>query len=141
MKNLIFTIVLLNSLSIFSQESKSDKVEAMKVGFITNRLELTAKEAQVFWPLYNEYNSKMEKLRKTKRSDFEELKNKSENITDKELETFINEVFASKQKELDLQKEYYEKYAKVLPVKKVAMLYQAENQFKRELLRKIKEKK
>ncbi len=141
MKNLIFTIVLLNSLSIFSQESKSDKVEAMKVGFITNRLELTAKEAQVFWPLYNEYNSKMEKLRKTKRSDFEELKNKSDNITDKELETFINEVFASKQKELDLQKEYYEKYAKVLPVKKVAMLYQAENQFKRELLRKIKEKK
>ena len=141
MKNLIFTIVLLTSLSIFSQESKSDKVEAMKVGFITNRLELTAKEAQVFWPLYNEYNSKMEKLRKTKRSDFEELKNKSDNITDKELETFINEVFASKQKELDLQKEYYEKYAKVLPVKKVAMLYQAENQFKRELLRKIKEKK
>lgn len=141
MKNLIFTIVLLTSLSIFSQESKTDKVEAMKVGFITNRLELTAKEAQVFWPLYNEYNSKMEKLRKTKRSDFEELKNKSENLTDKELEAFINEVFTSKQKELDLQKEYYEKYAKVLPVKKVAMLYQAENQFKRELLRKIKEKK
>ena len=141
MKNLIFTIVLLNSLSIFSQESKSDKVEAMKVGFITNKLELTAKEAQTFWPIYNEYSSKMDKLRKTKRSDFEELKNKSENITDKELETFINEVFASKQKELDLQKEYYEKYAKVLPVKKVAMLYQAENQFKRELLRKIKEKK
>ena len=141
MKNLIFTIVLLNSLSIFSQESKSDKVEAMKVGFITNRLELTAKEAQVFWPLYNEYNSKMEKLRKTKRSDFEELKNKSENLSDKELEAFINEVFASKQKELDLQKEYYEKYAKVLPIKKVALLYQAENQFKRELLRKIKEKK
>jgi hypothetical protein len=141
MKNLIFTLILLTSFSIFSQESKSDKVEAMKVGFITNKLELTAKEAQTFWPLYNEYNSKLEKLRKTKKSDFDDLKNKSENITDKELEAFINEVFASKQKELDLQKEYYEKYAKVLPVKKVAMLYQAENQFKRELLRKIKEKK
>jgi hypothetical protein len=141
MKNLIFTIVLLTSLSIFSQESKSDKVEAMKVGFITNKLELTAKEAQTFWPIYNEYSSKMDKLRKSKKSDFNELKNKVENLSDKELETFINEVFASKQKELDLQKEYYEKYAKVLPVKKVAMLYQAENQFKRELLRKIKEKK
>ena len=141
MKNLIFTIVLLNSLSFFSQESKSDKVEAMKVGFITNKLELTAKEAQTFWPLYNEYNSKLEKLRKTKKSDFDDLKNKSENVTDKELEAFINEVFSSKQKELDLQKEYYEKYEKVLPIKKVALLYQAENQFKRELLRKIKEKK
>ena len=141
MKSLIFTIALLTSFSVVSQESKADKVEAMKVGFITNKLELSAKEAQTFWPLYNEYNSKLEKLRKTKKSDFDDLKNKSENLTDKELETFINEVFASKQKELDLQKEYYEKYAKVLSVKKVAMLYQAENQFKRELLRKIKEKK
>ena len=141
MKSLIFTIALLTSFSVISQESKADKVEAMKVGFITNKLELSAKEAQTFWPLYNEYNSKLEKLRKTKKSDFDDLKNKSENLTDKELETFINEVFASKQKELDLQKEYYEKYAKVLSVKKVAMLYQAENQFKRELLRKIKEKK
>ncbi len=141
MKNLIFTLILLTSYSIFSQESKSDKVEAMKVGFITNKLELTAKEAQTFWPIYNEYSSKMDKLRKSKKSDFNELKNKVENLSDKELETFINEVFNSKQKELDLQKEYYEKYAKVLPIKKVALLYQAENQFKRELLRKIKEKK
>jgi len=141
MKNLIFTIVLLTSFSVFSQESKSDKVEAMKVAFITNKLELSAKEAQVFWPLYNEYNTKLEKLRKSKKSDFDELKNKGENLTDKELESFMNEIFATKQKELDLQKEYYEKYAKVLSVKKVAMFYQAENQFKRELLRKIKEKK
>ena len=129
------------SFSSWSQESKSDKVEALKIAFLTDKLELTSKEAQTFWPLYNEYNSKMEKLRKSKKSDFDELKNKGENLTDKELETFINEVFNSKQKELDLQKEYYEKYAKVLPIKKVALLYQAENQFKRELLRKIKEKK
>jgi hypothetical protein len=141
MKSLIFTIALLTSFSVVSQESKADKVEAMKVGFITNKLELTAKEAQTFWPLYNEYNSKLEKLRKTKKSDFDELKNKGENLTDKELESFMNEIFATKQKELDLQKEYYEKYAKALSVKKVALLYQAENQFKRELLRKIKEKK
>lgn len=141
MKSLIFTIALLTSFSVVSQESKADKVEAMKVGFITNKLELTAKEAQTFWPLYNEYNSKLEKLRKTKKSDFDELKNKGENLNDKELESFMNEIFATKQKELDLQKEYYEKYAKVLSVKKVALLYQAENQFKRELLRKIKEKK
>jgi len=104
MKNLIFTLILLTSFSIFSQESKADKVEAMKVGFITNKLELTAKEAQTFWPLYNEYNSKLEKLRKTKKSDFDDLKNKSENLSDKELETFINKVFDSKQKKKTLKK-------------------------------------
>ena len=141
MKKTLFILVLMCSFSSWSQESKSDKVEALKIAFLTDKLELTSKEAQTFWPLYNEYNSKMEKLRKSKKSDFNELKNKGENFSDKELEALIKEVFASKQKELDLQKEYYDKYVKVLPVKKVALLYQAENQFKRELLRKIKEKK
>ncbi len=141
MKKILFILVLMCSFSSWSQESKSDKVEALKIAFLTDKLELTSKEAQTFWPLYNEYNSKMEKLRKSKKSDFDELKNKGENLSDKELEVLVKEVFASKQKELDLQKEYYDKYVKVLPVKKVALLYQAENQFKRELLRKIKEKK
>ncbi len=126
---------------VAQETSKNEKIEAMKVGFITNKLELSAKEAQLFWPLYNEYNQKMDKLRKSKKSDFDDLKNKGENPTDKEISTFMDEVFATRQKELDLQKEYFDKYAKVLPLKKVALLYQAENQFKRELLRKIKEKK
>lgn len=141
MKNLLFTLFLLFTVSSWAQESKSDKVEALKIAFLTNKLELTAKEAQAFWPLYNEYNTKMDKLRKSKKSDFDELKNKGENLSEKELEVFMNEIFATRQKELDLQKEYFEKYSKVLPMKKVALLYQAENQFKRELLRKIKEKK
>ncbi len=126
---------------VAQETSKNEKIEAMKVGFITNKLELSAKEAQLFWPLYNEYNQKMDKLRKSKKSDFDDLKNKGENLSDKEISTFMDEVFATRQKELDLQKEYFDKYAKVLPLKKVALLYQAENQFKRELLRKIKEKK
>ena len=53
----------------------------------------------------------------------------------------MEEVFITKQKELDLQKEYYNKYTKILSMKKVAQLYQAENQFKKELLRIIKDKK
>ena len=141
MKYIVFTLVLIISSLVWSQESKSDKVESLKIAFLTNKLELTAKEAQLFWPLYNEFNQKVEKLRKTKKSDVEDLKNKGENLTDKEIQTFMDEVFATRQKELDLQKEYYEKYSKVLSMKKVALLYQAENQFKRELLRKIKEKK
>jgi hypothetical protein len=137
----LLTICLIFSCLSFAQESsKNEKIESMKVAFLSTKLELTAKEAQQFWPLYNEFQQKMEKLRKSKKSDFEDIKSKIENGTDKELTVYMDEVFATRQKELDLQKEYYEKYAKVVPLKKVALLYQAENQFKRELLKKIKEK-
>ena len=51
----------------------------MKIAFITEKLSLTTKEAQSFWPIYNEYSQKIEKLRKTKRSDLGELKINIEN--------------------------------------------------------------
>ena len=142
MKNLIILLfVFFTSFSFSQTETKNDKVETMKIAFLTNKLNLTAKEAQLFWPLYNEYSQKMDVLRRAKKSEYDEIKSKNSTPTDKEIESYMEEVFLTKQKELDLQKEYYNKYAKILSMKKVAQLYQAENQFKKELLRIIKDKK
>jgi len=142
MKNLSILLFVCIAFFSFSQnESRNEKVETMKIAFLTNKLNLTAKEAQLFWPLYNEYTQKTETLRKAKKSEYDEIKSKNATPSDKEIAAFMEEVFLTKQKELDLQKEYYNKYIKILPMKKVALLYQAENQFKKELLRIIKDKK
>jgi len=101
----LLTICLIFSCLSFAQESsKNEKIESMKVAFLSTKLELTAKEAQQFWPLYNEFQQKMEKLRKSKKSDFEDIKSKIENGTDKELTVYMDEVFATRQKELDCKK-------------------------------------
>ena len=136
----LFLFFIANQL-VAQQESKHEKLEAMKIAFITEKLSLTTKEAQNFWPIYNEYSQKIEKLRKTKRSDLGELKINIENSSDKEIEALLSDVFDAKSKEIELQKEYYTKYTKVLPIKKVALLYQSEHQFKKELLKRIKDKK
>ena len=142
MKNIAFLFLLfIASNLVAQQESKHEKLEAMKIAFITEKLSLTTKEAQNFWPIYNEYSQKIEKLRKTKRSDLGELKINIENSSDKEIEALLSDVFDAKSKEIELQKEYYSKYTKVLPIKKVALLYQSEHQFKKELLKRIKDKK
>ena len=49
-----------------TQEDRKEKIEAMKVAFITQKLDLSSKEAQVFWPLYNDYQDKLQALRKQK---------------------------------------------------------------------------
>jgi hypothetical protein len=142
MKNTAFLFLFfIASNLVAQQESKLEKLEAMKIAFITEKLSLTTKEAQNFWPIYNEYSQKIEKLRKTKRSDLGELKINIENSSDKEIEALLSDVFDAKSKEIELQKEYYFKYTKVLPIKKVALLYQSEHQFKKELLKRIKDKK
>ena len=61
-------------------------------------------------------------------------------MTDAEVEEMVIQRFEFKQKELDLEKEYHEKYKQVLPTKKVAALYKAEQSFRRELLKKLREK-
>ena len=44
-----------------------------------------------------------------------------------------------KQKEYEIYRDYYEKFKKVLPVKKVAVIRRAEEDFKKEIIKTIKE--
>ena len=56
------------------------------------------------------------------------------------MEQAIDNDLAFRQKELDLQKEYNTKFKSVLPIKKVSKLYATEEQFKRVLHDKLKDK-
>jgi hypothetical protein len=125
----------------FNSESqtnaKRDKIDQLRVAFINSKVNLSNQETQQFWPLYNELNDKLDLLKKTYRINF--IKNfNAESLTDKEAEALIIAEFILKQKELDLNKEYYEKYKKILPIKKIALIKMAENDFKKELIKTIK---
>lgn len=122
----------------FSQESRKDKIEAMKISFITQKLDLTTKEAQLFWPIYNEYQDKLQAIRKSKRKEAKAIRNDIDDLPDAEVEAMIDAEIQSKQQEASLAKEYHAKFKQILSVKKVAKLYRAEEDFKRELLNQIK---
>jgi len=139
---LLFGLIVLLAFSLknFAQPGKG-KIEAMKIGFFTERLSLTSDEASKFWPVYNKYNSETEALRKNMRGRMMEEMNDLPNMSDAEAEKALNELVALKISEADLLKKYSVEFRKVLPVKKVIMLYKAENDFKRELLNKLQERK
>lgn len=117
--------------------SKRDKIEALRVAFISEKVNFTTTEGQQFWPLYNEYNDKLENARKSFRQQYIKEKDYTA-ATDKEAEAYLNAELALKQKEYELYKEYFEKFKKILPVKKVALLRRAEEEFKKELIKNIK---
>lgn len=118
-------------------EAKRAKIESMRVAYITQKVNFTTQEAQAFWPLYNEMNTKLDASRKAFRQQY----NKDTNYdfaTDKEAEAYLNASLSLKQKEYELYKEYYEKIRKILPVKKLAAVRHAEEGFKKELIKSIK---
>jgi|LakMenEpi03Aug12_release.lakeMendotaPanAssembly.Ray.scaffolds.fasta_scaffold685009_1 hypothetical protein len=143
MKRILLILFLLSGLLVEAQPGggeKREKIEAMRVAFITKRLDLSSKEAQNFWPVFNEYQDKLEALRASRRKEMKNLRDKLDQLNDKEAEGFIDGELNFKQKELDLQKAYFAKFKQVLPLSKVAMLMRAEDEFKKELLKQIKER-
>ncbi len=141
----LLTIIGFTAISIAQpgpkHEEKKEKVEAMKIGFITQQMNLTPEEAQKFWPVYNQMNNEIESLRKERHLARENVKDNFETMTDPEFEKLINDELASRQKEFDIQKKYVAQFKAVVSIKKVAQFYRAEEQFKRKLLEKIQEKK
>ena len=55
-------MLLFLSLNVVAQKNR-ERIKALKVSFITERLDLTEKEAQKFWAVYNEYENKVFKIK------------------------------------------------------------------------------
>jgi hypothetical protein len=60
-------------------------------------------------------------------------------MTDKEIEKSLSDELLHQQQMVDLQRKYQLELAKVIPVKKIAMLYKAERDFKLQLLKKMRD--
>jgi len=149
MKKLLL-IVLLPVLSIylsFAQDNKKDPsqqfyetVKAERISFLAPKLNLTPAEAQTFWPVYNEYEKKRWDIQ-GKRLNFERMP--SYNLTsqtDEELLKITKSYIESFEMEGDLRKEYHKKFTQIIPLRKVVLVYKAENDFKEFLLKKYSPK-
>lgn len=127
------------SVIAFAQgDAKRDKIDALRAAFIAKKVNFTTQEAQAFWPLYNEMNDKQDANRKTFRMQYNANTN-FDFTSDKDAEAYLNAELLLKQKEYEIYKEYYDKFKKIMPVKKVAAVRRADEDFKKELIKSIKE--
>ena len=134
MKKIIIPILaLFISLNTFSQ-SKKDKIKALKVSFLTERLELTQDEAQQFWPVYNAYDDitiklKHEDLRKIRH----EIKENITTLSDERCSELLNQITVAENKLHDEEVKLISKLKKIISPKKIILLKIAEHDFKKKL--------
>ena len=138
---IIFMLCTISLGSISAQSGPDDeKIESLRIAFLTKYLDLSPEESQVFWPVFNNMQKEMESLHNQydiKRSESPDF----DAMNESQLNDFINKQIDHEQKMLDIRKKYIAEYKKVLPLKKVAMLGEAEQVFKRELLKAAKDKR
>lgn len=96
---------------------RAEKIQELKIAFISQKLNLTPSEAERFWPVYNEYNSEIRNLR---------ANNKNGDVLDNE------------QRLLDIRKKYKPDFDRILGAQRSNDLFNAERQFRNILIQRLK---
>jgi Spy/CpxP family protein refolding chaperone len=144
LRSSMLTILMLACFSITASyaqrrsEEEMQKIQDAKVAIITNRLNLTPEQSTDFWPLYNEYAQKKRDLHRAQRKIINDRR--AEGKTDEQVLANLKEVQEIKQKELDLEKEYQNRFLKVITANQVVELYKAERTFNDMLIQRLKQR-
>jgi hypothetical protein len=143
MKKILLILALIVTANLAAQEDRYQKIKALKVAHITTALSLTAAEAETFWPIYNVYEGKLHDLRKAERTEiFGPLRNEGlETMTDAQANALIDKALVFKQKEVTYTTEMLNALRKVISPKKIIKLKKAEDDFKKQLLERYRNRK
>jgi hypothetical protein len=142
-KLLILLLISATTMPLLAQKrdgepNKKERIHAMRVAFLTERLELTSKEAEVFWPVYNELRAEMKKNRSAHKQHQRSTRDAMATLTEAQTDAAIAKEIQLREQELEIRKRYTKRLREVLPAKKVLKLYVVEEEFKRELMGRVK---
>lgn len=117
--------------------AQNDKLTSARIAYISQHVKLTPDQAQLFWPLFNEYSDRKKEIKQL----IKKLKidNNTPAATEQDLVADIKKLQNYKQQELNLEKEYTDKFLKVIGVRQYLELLKAEKEFKILLLKKLQE--
>ena len=136
MKNLLtIFFLLLSPLTLVAQERDRDehreRIKALKTAHITQGMNLTAKEAQEFWPIYNGFEQERRKLYRQEHADVENFECMDERSANAKLEEYVE----LEKQDFLLKRQYYQDLRKIFSAKRIMQLKQVEEEFNEKLMR------
>lgn len=117
MKKLLLICSLLFGVTVISVAQEGgepakdgSRIEALKIAYLTKKLNLSTEEAQKFWPIYNKYIDEVRKTRQEARANKEGEINTEEKL-------------------LNIRKRFNGEFSKALSNEKVNSFFRAEKEF------------
>ncbi len=138
MKKILFSFLLALTCTIaFAQRGgNGERMKELRKQFLEEQLNLKGKKADAFWKVYDKYDSEKKGVRK----EMKELKTGFNAMSDDQLRGAIDKMFVLKEKENGIDKKYFKELQSVLTVRQISVLYQAETNFKREILKRLRDR-
>lgn len=149
MKNIIYTgiaILMLMPLTLKAQgqgqgqggSQEAERLATYKIAIFSRRLNLTPAEAEKFWPLYNEYDKKRMNLQRERAEVMRQVNLNEASMSNDEITRAGDRLISMAVEEALLTEALHKKLKEFLTPVKVLRVYQAENQFRNQLLNDLK---
>lgn len=122
-------------------QSDNERLTAYKIAFFTQRLDLSPAEAEKFWPLYNDYSARRNKLQAERLTMMRYAAQNEANMSEQELSSTADKLARTFSDEANMVVSFNNDLKKVLPPAKVIRLFQIENQYKQQLLRELNQRR
>jgi hypothetical protein len=107
---------------------KSD-LKSRKKDFIREGLRLNEKEAAVFWPIYQSYETDLKRIEDTRLQVVQDYVANYDKMTDDSAKELIKKKLALEEQRIELKKSYLKRFEKILPGKALARYLQLEYRF------------
>jgi len=137
----ILIIAFMSASSFLSAQTGMDKIKSLKIAFITERLSLTSEEAAVFWPVYNEHEAAIEKIRRRERTEIRNRLQNFQNISDQQIQSLMDEFLALQEERNNRNIAFLKKMTNLISARKTFLLIKAEDDFKKRLLQQIQKRR
>ena len=119
------------------RQQHRERIKAMKVAYITLELNMDAKLAEKFWPVYNQYECTKTDLHKKEHLEIENI----ENITEAEAEKMLAEFLDIEKEEYTVKKDLYANLKEIMSAREIVKLHQLESDFNKKLIKEYRARK
>ena len=117
-------------------QHRFERIHAIKVAYITDKLHFTSEQSAQFWPVYDKYE---QEVRRTRREFFDKYKDQHSD-DDNTSKQFVDDDLDYQQDILNIKRRYKDDFLKIISSQQLADLYKAEREFKMLLLKELNER-
>ncbi len=137
----VLLLLLMTTTVSFAQRPGRERIKTLKVAFITERLNLSSEEAQVFWPLYNEHEEKKVAINRKERREIRSKLVDFDLLSENEANALLMQLIALEEEKKKLHVSYIRKMSETISAKKTFLLIKAEEDFNKRLLQRMRQAK
>ena len=134
MKKLIIVLFVFSFAKIFAQDVNSyiellrSDVNSEKKAVITEVMQFSEDDASLFWPIYKEYEFKLDKIGDKRVAFIKDYAENYMNMTDEKADEIMKQAFGYQEERLNLKKDMYNELKKNLSPSQAAKFIQLDHQ-------------